>query len=385
MRILRVAQKVYPDVVGGGPYHVHALSRDQAAMGHDVTVLTVATDGERPHVESREGYTVVRYPAVAEPLGNAVAPGVAAFLRQAEAYDVIHAHSHLYSSTTFAAVARVVGGVPLALTNHGLYSQTAPEWVFDAYLRSVGRWTFDAADVVFCYTEVDRRRLRERGVSVPIAVVHNGIDTDRFTPDGETYAGVVGDPAVLFVGRLVEGKRPGDAIAALERLGERRPGARLTVCGDGPLRGRLEREARERGVGDAVRFLGHVDYESIPAVYRAADVLVLPSRAEGLPRTVLEAMATGTPVVVSDLEQVAGVVGGGGETVAVGDVGGFAEALARVTGNRGAYDPRRVVDGRFDWSETVALTTRDLERIAGGESGRSAGDAPRTPTGGSEG
>ena len=48
MRLLRVAQKTYPDVTGGGPYHVHAMSRDQAAMGHDVTVLTVRTDPSLP-------------------------------------------------------------------------------------------------------------------------------------------------------------------------------------------------------------------------------------------------------------------------------------------------------------------------------------------------
>ena len=48
MHVLRVAQKIYPDVTGGGPYHVHAMSRDQAAMGHDVTVLTVRSDRSLP-------------------------------------------------------------------------------------------------------------------------------------------------------------------------------------------------------------------------------------------------------------------------------------------------------------------------------------------------
>jgi len=150
MRILRVAQKVYPEVPGGGTYHVHAMSRDQAAMGHDVTLATVRHDDSLPHVEERAGYTVVRYDPAFSALGNDISPGLARYLFSADNFDVVHAHSHLYFSTNLAALRRRLGDVPLALTNHGLYSQSAPEWVFDLYLRSVGRWTFEQADVVAC-------------------------------------------------------------------------------------------------------------------------------------------------------------------------------------------------------------------------------------------
>jgi glycogen(starch) synthase len=166
--------------------NAHAMSRDQAAMGHDVAVLTVAHGGERPHIENRNCYTVVRYPVSTSLLGNDISPGVASYLRAVEGYDVFHAHSHLYFSTNLAALKRAAGGPPLTLTNHGLYSQNAPEWLFELYLRSVGRWTFDQADVVFCYTDEDRERVREFGVDSRIKVVPNGVDTERFTPDGPT-------------------------------------------------------------------------------------------------------------------------------------------------------------------------------------------------------
>ena len=331
MRILRVAQKCYPDVMGGGPYHVHAMSRDQAAMGHDVTVLTVDPEGDRPHVEERAGYTVVRYPVTASLLGNDISAGVASYLRTAGEYDVMHAHSHLYFSTNLAALARAAGGPPLALTNHGLYSQNAPEWLFDLYLRSVGRWTFERADAVFCYTEEDRERVREFGVGSRIEVVSNGIDTERFRPDGPESERVdVAGPVVLFVGRLVEGKRPGDVVRAVARLRETHPGAELYLCGEGPLREELEGLAADLGVGDVVHFFGHVAYDEMPRVYRAGDALVLPSRAEGIPRTVIEAIGSGIPVVASDLEQVAPVVERAGVAVPVGDVAGFAAGLGQV-------------------------------------------------------
>ena len=102
--------------------------------------------------EEREGYTVVRCAPTVEVLGNEISVGVARALRNAGEFDVVHAHSHLYFSTNLAGMVRFLGETPLAITNHGLYSQNAPEWLFNLYLRSVGPWTFNRADVVFCYS-----------------------------------------------------------------------------------------------------------------------------------------------------------------------------------------------------------------------------------------
>jgi glycogen(starch) synthase len=360
MNILRVAQKLYPDVTGGGPYHVHAMSRDQAARGHDVTVLTV---GERG-IDRREGYRIVRRPTTVSALGNDISAGVARYLqRHADEFDVVHSHSHLYFSTNLAAVTRRLGGPPLAITNHGLYSQTAPEPVFDVYLRTLGRWTFNRSEVVFCYTEEDRKRLREVGVSAPVEVVPNGIDTSRFTPDGPLHDDVPdGSPVILFVGRLVEGKRPSDAVAVLDRLRETHLDAQLVVCGDGPLCRTLNAEVAERGLTNAATFLGHVPYDEMPRVYRSADALVLPSRAEGLPRTVLEALASGIPAVVSDLEQVAPVVEGVGRAVPIGEIDAFTDAILAVLDDTNRA-PREAVLDTHDWASTVTQTTAALERL----------------------
>lgn len=357
MRILRIAQTVYPDDKGGGAYHVHAMSRDQAEMGHEVTVVTVG-NGDRPHIEQRAGYTLIRYPATVELLGNEISAGVGQHLTDTEAFDVIHAHSHLYFSTNLAALKRQFGDTPLAITNHGLYSQTAPEWLFELYLRTVGRWTFNQADLVFCYTEEDKQRVRASNVASTINVVPNGINTDRFTPDGPKSQLVEHDgPVVLFVGRLVEGKRPQDAVAAIERVHEHYPDAKLYVCGEGPLRTELETPDTEQ-----VEFLGHIPYDEMPKVYRCADVLVLPSRAEGLPRTVLEAIASGVTVVMTDLKQVSLLIEGRGYTAPAGDVEAFADGIIRLleTNQSRSTEP---IDQDIAWETTVEETTTALESL----------------------
>jgi glycosyltransferase involved in cell wall biosynthesis len=165
-------------------------------------------------------------------------------------------------------------------------------------------------------------------------------------------------PVVLFVGRLVDGKRPQDAIEAIIGLPDEL-NAKLFVVGDGPLREDLG------ACDETVEFLGQVPYDEMPTVYRAGDVLHLPSRAEGLPRTVLEAFASGVPVVSSHLEHTASVVQQGGETVQVGDVTGYRAALERVLAERKVLGEqgREAVEEKFQWDETVMETTKRLERL----------------------
>ncbi|ELY45578.1 glycosyltransferase family 4 protein [Natronorubrum sulfidifaciens] len=359
MRILRVAQKVYPDVKGGGPYHVHAMSRDQATMGHDVTVLTVRTDPELPHVEERDGYTVVRYDPAVTLLGNDISPGLAQYLSSAEDFDVMHAHSHLYFATNLAALKRFLGDIPLAITNHGLYSQNAPEWVFDLYLRTLGRWTFNQADVVFCYTGTDKQRVRDFGVSSPIEVVSNGIDTERFTPEGPESELVDAEgPVVLFVGRLVEGKRPWLVVEAFAEVLDEHHGAELYLCGGGPLRDDLEARVRELGIESSISFLGQVPYDEMPAVYRSADALVLPSRSEGVPRTIMEALSAELSVVSSELVQVQSAFGDA--VTYVPEAEAFGGQLVDVL-NDGRK--RSGLNEQFCWARTVEETTTVVARV----------------------
>jgi glycosyltransferase involved in cell wall biosynthesis len=334
-------------------------------MGHDVTVLTTQEDESLPQLEETHGYTILRVPSGLTLLSNDISPAVARYLWDVdtEDFDVMHAHSHCYFITNLAALKRRLDDIPLAITNHGLYSQNAPERLFSVYLRTLGRWTFNQADVVFCYTDVDKQRVWDLGVNSQIEVVPNGIDTERFTPEGPESDLIDAEgPVVLFIGRFAEGKRPWLAIEAFTEVLQEHPNAELYLCGDGPLRGDLEAQVRELGIGESVTFLGRVSYDEMPNVYRSGDVLVLPSRAEGVPRTVLEAMASGVGVVANDLPQLRSILDSNGHLVSIDSLDRMAAAIVSTITTAENGGAIQSVD-EMEWEATVKRTTESLELI----------------------
>lgn len=358
LRILRVATDTYPEVIGGGAIHAHEMSAIQADLGHDVTLLT-SDQGDRslPRREEQAGYTLRRFRELGQPLGNSITPGLFRSLHDLrDEFDVVHAHSHLYLSTNMAAVLAQFDDTPLVVTNHGLYSQSAPSWFNELYLKTLGRFTFNAADRVLCYTETDERRLREFGVTTPVSLVHNGVDCEQFSPIKEQA-----DPLeVLYVGRLVETKGVQKLVDAFSQIDVN---ANLRIVGKGPLQEDLKQQVHELGIEDQVTFAGRVPNDELPAIYARSSVFVLPSSREGLPRTLLEALACGTPVVTSDLPQLESLIEGVGMTVPEEDVGGLAEALEQILSDpelraRFSEAGRQKIVEEYSWAETVRETTK---------------------------
>lgn len=160
------------------------------------------------------------------------------------------------------------------------------------------------------------------------------------------------DVLLLLCSRLSVEKRPGTALDTLAELRARGVRAALVVAGDGPLRGRLERRAR----GLPVRFLGHVpDREEVAALQASADLCLAPGPAETFGLSALEALACGTPVVVSATSALPEVIGDAGAAAQDTPVA-FADAatrlLARPEASRRAAARARA--GLFGWDRAVA-------------------------------
>lgn len=368
LSILRVASDIYPEVVGGLGVHVHEMSKLQAEWGHRVTVLA-SDHGDRtkPHRKQQDGYTIRFDREFLSPLNNSITPGLARTFRNlVSEHDIVHAHSHLFFSTNLTVLLSKLDDTPLVITNHGVLSQTAPMALQRVFLPTVGRWTLEAADRVLCYTDTDRERLQELGISTPISTIHNGVDCSLFKPRSTVETA----PQLLYVGRLMERKGVRQLLAAFAQLREQFGDLTLTFVGDGPLRDQLEQEAVDLGVGDEVRFAGTVDNEALPELFNESAVSVVPSLNEGLPRTVLESMACETPVVATDLPQLRSVVERGGLTIPDNEPETIAEACARLLeddhlrshlGERG----RALVESEYSWEDTVRQTTEEYYELLG--------------------
>lgn len=157
----------------------------------------------------------------------------------------------------------------------------------------------------FVTVSFDLRRWLIHVVGIPerrVVTILNGVDTTRFCDDGRETGrqalGLVGDAVVLgTVGRLDPVKDQQGLLEAFARLARTDGRAVLVVLGDGPCREALEARARRPDLAGRVRLLGERD--DVPTLLRGFDIFVLPSIAEGISNTILEAMATGLPVVAT--------------------------------------------------------------------------------------
>ena len=193
----------------------------------------------------------------------------------------------------------------------------------------------------FVTVSADLRRWLIEDVRVPAAkvtAIHNGVDLSRFGRAGKLESRMrlalpADAPIVGTVGRLDPVKDQVGLIRAFAQVRTQHPAAVLVVAGDGPCRAELERVAAGLGQRDHVRLLGNRD--DIPTVMSALDVFVLPSIAEGISNTILEAMATGLPVVATRVGGNPELVeeGVGGALVPRSDPDALAAAIAAYTGD----------------------------------------------------
>lgn len=190
------------------------------------------------------------------------------------------------------------------------------------------RTTLGAADALLCATPEAEQVARRQGFrGLTRTVLPQGVDPARFTPAASPAP--PGRFAIGYIGRLVPEKGCDTLVEAAAALG---PPCSLTMVGQGPERGALERRAAALGAADRIRVAGPVDHASIPAVLAGFDAVVLPSRTtatwkEQFGRVLAEAMACAVPVVGSDSGAIPWVVGDAGLVFPEGDAAALAGRL----------------------------------------------------------
>lgn len=307
---MRVAMltSLYPPSVGGIQSYTAALAEALASRGAEVHLVTRRAEGV-PVREVRAGLHVHRVgasPNAPGPLATlAYVAGAVRTVLALPRVDVVHAHQ-LLSPATAALALSALAGIPILLNPHacgpigdvGVLSSTA-----------LGRRRLAAAvrraDGFVAISGLVRTELLEAGVAEErIFAVPNGVDLRRFRPAAaeeraalRRALGVSEAPLAVYAGRLAPEKGADVLVAAWPGVVARIPEARLWLLGDGAERRRLEEAVRREGVAASVRFVGAI--ADVAPFVRAADVAVLPSRTEGLPIALLEAMACAVPAVAT--------------------------------------------------------------------------------------
>lgn len=314
MRIAQVSPWFSPHL-GGVESHVRSLSRELAARGHEVTVVTSRHDPSLSDEERVEGFRVLRVKPRMILMRTPITPRMRPALRALSA-DLVHAHSPPPLAAHYAGNAASERRVPYVVTYHCDVELPSALGAFVAsiYRRSLGASTLrDAARVVVTtrtYAATSRAVWRYNPVVIP-----NAVDGRRFNPevDGsgirERLKISASASVALLVGRIVPHKGVEHFIEAARFV----PDARFVIAGEGTRLEAMRRLAATMGVSDRVTFLGRVPDAELPQVYAACDVFVLPSvsRLEAFGIVALEAMATGKPVIVADIPGVREIIEAG--------------------------------------------------------------------------
>lgn len=364
---------------GGMNVYIREVAAEMSRRGVRSDIFTRRVDPDEPGVvEAGPGVRVFSVRAgPTRPVHKDRLPTLARRFAESIAeigpYDVIHAHYWL--SGVSGAYLRQAWDVPLVVSFHTLArvkdevsTGNPPEPIFRK--RGEAR-VIAAADRIIAPTETERGQLVGLYDADPAAVhvVPPGVDLETFKPGDAVAArkrfAFGEEPTVVFVGRLQPFKGTDVAVQALAHLRRMVPDARLVIVGGDSPRGsrgermRLRLAARRLGVADRLRFLEPVPHDELPDMYRAADVVVVPSASESFGLVALEAAACGTPVVATAVGGLRLTVHDGETGYLVGsrDPASFAAALSRVLADPTARERLGanavLLARRFPWARTT--------------------------------
>ena len=384
MRVLLISWEYPPVIEGGLGRHVRKLSEHLVADGVEVHVLTRG-GGRLPAEEERHGVIVhrVREPQFPKDLNafvrwvrsmNADMRQLAFELAGRYEFDLVHSHDWLVAGAA-QAVAREAGR-PWLVTVHATEFGRHQGWVQDhpqSYIHAAERAMVRAADGVITCSHYMRGHV-SRVFGVPparITAIPNGVDPRDLEPvvdgpDLDELRARYADPGellVLLVGRLVYEKGFHLALDALAPVVRRHGGVRFVVAGTGTAEAELKRQSRRLGLARHGTFLGWVGDDRLRALYRVAEVCIVPSIYEPFGIVALEAMASGCLCIVADtggLREVVPDDGTVGLRFTSHDADALEQVLEQVLTDEKAR-ARLVAEAReyvlrFDWGEVARRT-----------------------------
>lgn len=317
MKILMLSWEYPPRVVGGIARVVHDLSHRLYQDGHEVTVVTYR-DGDVPYFEDDKGIKVHRVDNFMISSNNFIdwvmqlnfnlIAKVGELISQGEKFDVIHAHDWLtaYAGKTL----KTAYGISLVSTIHATEAgrNSGIQGETQKYINDT-EWmlTYESSEVIVNSNYMKNELQRLFGLPYEkINVVPNGVNTNLFSDVERDYDfrrqyAMDNEKIILFMGRLVYEKGIQNLIAAMPKILANYHDAKLIIAGKGGMIDELRAQVNSLGLENKVYFTGYLSSKNVQKMYKCADISVFPSTYEPFGIVALEAMLSGTPVVVSDI------------------------------------------------------------------------------------
>jgi len=367
---------VPPQKGGAIELHTYYLANELARLGNEVHYVTSVNQNASFH----EGVILHKLPslpfsfqgAYPETMISYATGGVFASLKALRAierhhYDVVHGHGNVSSALVpplakqLKCVFTVHNPTPWMVTSSSSLKQA---------LRMVTFSTLDLriirnVDCVIAVSEYMKNEIVDRlGINAKkVRVIPNGVDTKVFKPFVPNSTSIkkkygIDEEYALFVGRLVEQKGVRFLIEAISGTN-----LHVVIVGGGPLFSNLQGLSRRLGVEKQVHFIGAIPSDELPKIYAEATVFVIPSLAEGLPLTGLEAMASGLPLLGSHISGINEIVNNGhnGFTTRPGDIAHLRQRLIQffedtsLRKTMGA-NSRKIAETKYSWSHVAKQT-----------------------------
>ncbi len=401
MRFLSVTESYFPFMEKGGPtVKVRALARGLADSGHSVTVLTAdlgldSVTQEMVHaIPCRWGYEALEEGVETVFLRTRARyrtltwnPGATAFCaKRLAAYDLVHIYGlyDLIGPQVARACCRL--GRPYVVEPMGMFRPIVRNlWLKRLYHVAFGKAMIRGANRLIATSEQERQELLEGGVSASkIVVRRNGIEIPAALPALGRFRDQWHIPSdaklVLFLGRLVPKKSPDLMLEAFAHWKRHESGPRPSMLvvagpdeGDG-FRQRLETLAAQMGLNGGVLFTGPLYDDAKWSAYRDADLFVLPSQNENFGNTAAEAVACGTPVLVTDQCGIAPLIDQRAGLVVPHDRAALEAGLRRILDDPAMSARLRAGCGEvarsLDWGEPLAqMESLYRQLVAGGHKG----------------
>jgi glycosyltransferase involved in cell wall biosynthesis len=396
MRILNVTETYAPFLeFGGPPVKVRALSEGLARRGHTVTVLT-ADWGLEKRLQAQEGKvtgerspfgwrreengvqaiylpTWLRYRAIS---WN---PAVKRYCRvRLKDFDVVHIFGMYDLLGPAVGAACRKRRLPYALEPIGMFVPIVRNlWLKQMYHLAWGRRLLEGADAVIATSDQEVEELAAGGVCrEKIVLRRNGVEVPAQWPERGEFRKAQGisadEKVVLFLGRLSSKKSPDLLLRAFTELSSDLRGISIILVFAGPdeggMKAQLEQMAEQLGVRSKVRFTGPIFEQAKWAAYRDADVFVLPSQNENFGNTAAEAVAAGTPVIVTEQCGIAPLLANEAGLVVMHEAAALRSGLRSVLNDVEVRE--RLLAGcekvtmRLGWDEPVREMERFYTRLA---------------------